>query len=411
MRVLVICHRLPFPPTDGGRVRSFNIIRHLSEHHSVVVAVPTRSKAEQDAAVELRRYCQKILIAPISPLMAMARMALRLASPSPSSMGYFYSPDLHRQIRSVIANERFDLIIAVCSSVAPYVAEVSGTFKLLDFVDMDSQKWLAYAQVKPFPLAQGYWLEGIKLQRAETMLASKFDACTGITRAEIETLRHFGVEIPMDWFPNGVDLDFFAPESGHYRVDSIAFIGRLDYFPNQQGVAWFCREILPLIRMAQPETTVTIVGAEPPPWIQALTEIPGVVVKGTVPDVRPYVRSAALTVVPLKIARGTQNKILESFALGVPVVATSIAANGVEAEPGEHLLVADSAHDFAQAVSRLLSDPAERSRLAANGRTLVEQHYSWSAAMAKFDAMIAGWMDETGRTKKTNACLPSRHPG
>ncbi|MER2512764.1 MAG: TIGR03087 family PEP-CTERM/XrtA system glycosyltransferase [Nitrosomonas ureae] len=388
MKVLLVCHRLPFPPTDGARIRSFNILKHLSKRHSVTVAAPVRSAAEFEAAKELGQHCQEVLVAPILQLAAISRMVFRLFTSIPSSMGYFYSPQLYRLVRSAINGEQFDLVIAFCSAIAPYVADIRGPAKLLDFVDMDSQKWLHIARVKPFPIAFGYWLEGSKLQRAETLLADKFDACTCITPAEMETLRNFGVNVLTDWFPNGVDLDYFAPDGNDYRPESIVFTGRMDYFPNQQGVTWFCQEVLPLIRASRPQVTMTIVGAEPPYSIRALAEIPGVVVTGTVPDVRPYVQAATLAVVPLKIARGTQNKILESFALGVPVVCTSIAAVGIEAEPGEHFLVADSTDHFARVVSQLLVDPIERSRLAAAARSLVESRYSWQAAMAKLDTII-----------------------
>jgi len=210
VKVLIVCHRMPFPPTDGARVRSFNIIKHLSENHKVTVATVARSKDEFHNAQALYRYCREILIARISPMAATARMLIRLATPIPSSMGYFYSHQLKRQIDSAVANEHFDLIIVVCSSVAPYVADIHGVPKLIDFVDMDSQKWLCYAKFKPLPLAIGYWLEGVKLQRAEVLLASKFNTCTCITPLEMETLHGFGVDVPMGWFPNGVDLDYFS---------------------------------------------------------------------------------------------------------------------------------------------------------------------------------------------------------
>jgi sugar transferase (PEP-CTERM/EpsH1 system associated) len=320
-------------------------------------------------------------------------------------MGYFYSHQLKRQIDSAVANEHFDLIIVVCSSVAPYVADIHGVPKLIDFVDMDSQKWLCYAKFKPLPLAIGYWLEGVKLQRAEVLLASKFNTCTCITPLEMETLHGFGVDVPMGWFPNGVDLDYFSQNDCEYRQDSIAFVGRMDYFPNQQGITWFCKEILPLIQAEHPRVGLTIIGAEPPPAVRALANIPRVFVTGTVPDIRPYAQNAAITVVPLKIARGTQNKILESFAMGVPVVCTSVAAAGVDATPGEHFLVADTAHDFAKAVSLLLGDSVERNRLSDAGRRRAESHYSWQAAMAKLDQLITMCLMSTGRPVKSDTSV------
>jgi len=259
--------------------------------------------------------------------------------------------------------------------------------KLLDFGDMDSQKWLLYARYRALPLAAGFWLEGWKLERTERNLARAFELCTCTTREELETLRGYGANTDTDWFPNGVDAQYFSPTTAAYDPDRICFVGRMDYFPNQQAVNWFCTTVLPLIRERCPRAKLLIVGAEPPRSITALAAN-GIVVTGTVPDVRPLVQSAAVTVAPLIIARGTQNKILESMAMGVPVVASHVAARGVDAEPGRHMLAADSPQDFATAVLKLLEQPTERRRLADAGRNRVLSNHSWAASLQRFDGII-----------------------
>ena len=388
MKILVLAHRFPFPPTDGARIRSFHMIAHLHRAHQVTVAAPTRSPAEAAAGAGLAEHCHAILTDEISRPAAMARMLLNLPTATPSSMGYFHAPGLARAVREAIARERFDLIVCYCSSMGPYVQDVTATPKLLDFADMDSQKWLAYAGFHGFPRSVGYWLEGRKLAAAEAALARCFDCCTCITQAELQTLLSFGVDCETDWFPNGVDLDYFARGDQPYDPEQLSFIGRMDYYPNQNGMTTFCHEVLPRIRVVRPAVKLTIVGAEPPQAIRDLGTLPGVTVTGTVPDVRPFTRHAAATVAPLSIARGTQNKILESWALGVPVVASSRAAAGVDAVAGEHLLVADDPGDFAAAVLRVMGDPGERRRLADAGRRRVETLYTWDVAMARFDRAI-----------------------
>lgn len=388
MNVLLLCHRFPFPPKDGSRVRAFNMIKHLAAQHRVSVASLARSPAEAAQEEKLREHCHEVLVETVSAPAAVVRMAARLPSGGPSSMGYFYSPRLARRVRAALDRGAFDLIVVHCSSVAPYVAACRGIPKLLDFADMDSQKWLAYARFKPFPLSLGYWLEGRKLERAEAQLARRFDVCTCITQAEQQTLNALAPEVPSGWFPNGVDLDYFTVASAGYDPARICFVGRMDYFPNQQAMIAFCRDVLPRIRAVRPEASLTIVGAEPSRAVRALGKLPGVEVTGTVADVRPYVQSAVATVAPLGIARGTQNKILESWAMGVPVVASSRAAAGVDALPGEHLLVADSAEAFAAAVVGLITDAEQRRRLSAAGRARVEEIYTWPAAMARFDRLI-----------------------
>jgi len=314
-------------------------------------------------------------------------MIARLPTATPSSFGYFYSSALRRRIETVLTRDSLDLIVVHCSSVAPYVASARVP-KMLDFGDMDSQKWLLYARHRALPLAAGFWLEGHKLERTEKNLARAFDLCTCTTREELETLRGFRVATDTDWFPNGVDGQYFSPTTAAYDTDQVCFVGRMDYFPNQQAVRWFCADVLPLIRARHPRVKFTIVGAAPPRSITALAATHGIAVTVTVPDVRPLVQAAALTVAPLIIARGTQNKILESMAMGVPVVASGTAARGVDAEPGRHILAADSPAEFAAAVLGLLEQPPERARLAAAGRERVLSNHSWAASLLRFGEVV-----------------------
>ena len=392
MRILFVCHRFPFPPARGGKIRPFNIIRHLSQNHRVTVASLARSPEEAAQGEGIAPHCERFLMETIPPASAWLRMWANLPSPRPSSMGYFHSPRLARRIEAELAREPVDLIFVHCSSVAPYVEAVRGVPKVMDFGDMDSQKWLTYAEVRGFPLSLGYRIEGRKLERAEARIARNFDLCTCTTRAELESLQALDQPTPSDWFPNGVDLEKFRPAAEPYDRDSICFIGRMDYYPNQEGVLRFCREILPRLKAARPALKLQVVGAEPSREIQRLGEIEGVTVTGTVPDVQPYVQRSCLTVAPLSIARGTQNKILESLAMGVPVVTSELAAKGVDVVPGEHLLAAGDAEAFAAAVLRLLDSEEERRRFAEAGRRRVETHHAWPASMRKLDGILESFL-------------------
>jgi sugar transferase (PEP-CTERM/EpsH1 system associated) len=389
MNILYVCHRFPFPPKRGGKIRPFNMIRHLhGSGHQVTVCSLARSQAEAADGQGLATHCSAFHVGVVREPLQWARMILRLPLTTPSSMGYFYDRGLADTIRQLLAVQRFDLIFVHCSSVAQYVEDVQGIPKILDFGDMDSQKWLEYANYKPFPLSLGYTLEGRKMLAAEKRLARKFDLCTATTRAEWQTLNDYGTGAATDWFPNGVDSTLFAPGDGRYDADTLSFIGRMDYYPNQECMLRFCREVWPLLQMRRPSLKLKIVGAEPSPEIRALAALAGVTVTGSVPEVQPYVRESALMVAPLAIARGTQNKILEAMAMGVPVVTSTAAAGGVDAEPGRHLLVADSAQDIAMAVLRVVENPAERMRLAVAGRERVLSHHAWPHSMQRLDGII-----------------------
>lgn len=390
MKVLFVCHRVPYPPKRGGKIRPFNIIRHLSgSGHEVTVASLARNREELEEAADLRRHCARTLIETIPDPVAWGRMLARATGPSPSSFGYFHSPRLARRIHAELAGESYDLVLVHCSSVAPYVEDVLGMPKVMDFGDMDSQKWREYSVHRPFPWSLVYRLEASKLENAERRFGRKFDFCTCTTRAEWETLGQLGITTPSGWFPNGVDAEFFAPvDPDGYDAGRIAFVGRMDYYPNQQAVLTFCADVLPRLQAWRPDIRLDIIGANPSAEIEKLGDRPGVTVTGTVPDVRPFVTRAVLTVAPLAIARGTQNKILESMAMGVPVVCSPQAAGGVDAVPGEHILVAASSEEYVRAIRALVESRETRHRLAVAGRARVLSHHSWSTSMRHLDRLV-----------------------
>jgi hypothetical protein len=389
MKILYVCHRLPYPPNRGGKIRPFYMIKHLSRSHEVVVASLARSAAELREGQDLAKHCSRFLAERVSAPAAWLRMFARLPTSKPSSMAYFYSRRLAERIREELARERFELIFVHCSSVAQYVEDVHEVPKLIDFGDMDSQKWLAYAALRSFPLSLGYAVEGAKLQEAEKSIARKFDLCTCTTPAEKETLDSFRTGTPSAWFPNGVNADYFKPASAAPDPDLISFIGRMDYYPNEACMLEFCRSVLPLLKARRPGVKLVIVGAHPPSSIRALASLPGVTVTGSVPDVRPYVQKSSVCVAPLRIARGTQNKILESLSMGVPTVASDVAAGGIDAVPGEHLLTASTPEGYVEAILGILEDPVLRRRLAEAGRERMLSHHGWEGSMERLDGLIA----------------------
>lgn len=389
MNILYLCHRFPFPPKRGGKIRPFNMIRHLSASgHQVTVCSLARSPAEAIEGGGIGSYCASFEMGHVTEWVQVARMIVRLPAFTPSSMGFFYSPELAAHVHTLLGSKKWDLIFVHCSSVAQYVEHVKDVPKILDFGDMDSQKWFEYANYKPFPLSLGYRFEGAKMLAAEKRLARRFDLCTATTRAEWETLKDYATGADTDWFPNGVDADFFCPGDEPYDADTISFIGRMDYYPNQECMARFCDRTWPLLKSLRPAMKLLIVGADPSPAMRKLGELSGVTVTGSVPDVRPFIRKSALMVAPLNIARGTQNKILEAMAMSVPVVTSSIAAGGVDAESETHFLVADTPQACARAIVRIIDSPVERDRLAVVGRQRMLSHHAWARSMERLDRII-----------------------
>ena len=390
MNILYVCHRFPYPPKRGGKIRPFNMVRHLSSNgHQVTVCSLARSEAEAEEGRGIAPHCAGFEMGMVSNPVQVLRMVARLPSLTPSSMGFFYCPDLQQKVNQLLSSRKWDLIFVHCSSVAQYVAHVRDVPKILDYGDMDSQKWLKYANYKPWPLSWGYRLEGLKMLAAEKRLARSFDMGTATTRAEWETLESYGTGLVSDWFPNGVDAQFFCPdETVSYDRDTISFIGRMDYYPNQECMFRFCRDVWPRLKAVRPSLKLLIVGADPSPAVWKLAELDGVTVTGSVPDVRPHVRASALMVAPLNIARGTQNKILEAMAMGVPVVTSRVAAGGVDAESEKHFLVAETPDDYARQILRVCSDDDERRRLADAGRARMLSNHAWPRSMDRLDKII-----------------------
>jgi sugar transferase (PEP-CTERM/EpsH1 system associated) len=388
VRVLYVCHRFPYPPSRGGKIRPFNMVRHLSENHEVTLCSLARSPSEAAEARGIAPYCARHFVEQVDSAIQSLRMLARVPTLTPSSLGYFYSPALSRRIDDLLRHERFDLIFVHCSSVAQYVVGHSKTPKILDFGDMDSQKWLEYARYKPFPICLGYRLEGTKMVAEEKRMAGSFDLCTATTRAEWQTLESYDTGTPTDWFPNGVDAEYFAPDGAPYDPDMISFVGRMDYYPNQQCMLKFCTTTFPRLRLRRPTLRLFIVGADPSPAVRRLGKMPGITITGSVPDVRPYLRRSALMVAPLEIARGTQNKLLEAMACGIPVVTSAIAAGGIDALPGEHMLIAGTPDEYETAILSLLNRPDERARLSRSGRGRMLTHHDWKQSMRKLDMII-----------------------
>lgn len=390
MRILFTCHRLPFPPNRGGKIRPFHMIEHLGKRHSVVVASLAHNEAELREGEPLSGYCEEV-IAEILPNRTRWLQAIAaLPSSRPSSLAYFWSRHLAERIRAAANRRAFDLIMVHCAFAAQYVRGLPAPLRILDYGDVDSRKWHDYAQATAIPKSFGYGLESWKLQRYETQLAAEFDVCTATTKGELEEVRKLNPSVPSEVIPNGVDLSYFQPRERIPEGSSVlVFLGRMDYFPNIDGALHFARNIFPLIRRSVPQAQFRIVGSNPSRAIRDLAKLPGISVTGHVPDVRPYLMDASVAVAPLRIARGTQNKILQFLAMGVPVVTSPEAAKGVGAEPGRDFLVADSDEHFAEQVLRLLRDPSLQRTLGAAGQKPLATAHSWPHSMQVLDDLIA----------------------
>lgn len=389
MNILFICHSFPFPPNRGGKIRPFNMIRHLSQKHSVVVASLAESKTELQEGEDLREYCAEVIAEFLPRSVRWKQAFAALCTSTPSSVAYFWSSKLNRRIQQRAATTQFDAVFVHCAFVAQYATDLPARMRVLDFGDLDSAKWREYSRTRGFPLSLGYKFEAQKLRQYEKKVANVFHSCTVTAQGEWDEFQTLGVEIPCTTIPNGVDTQYFAMKPWtSLHSSTIVFLGRMNYFPNVDGMVYFANEILPLVRQHEPKATLRIIGSEPARKILNLAKLPGVTVTGSVPDVRPHLDDAAVAIAPLRIARGTQNKVLECMAMGVPVVATPEVARGIQAIPERHLLVANSPQAFAQKILEILRNTKLRENLSLMGRSQVEHAHSWSHSMEILDAVL-----------------------
>lgn len=389
MRILMLAHRLPYPPRTGDRVRAYHVARHLSRYHELTLAFLVDEPTSDAAIMALRNEIPDLVYVSLSPTRKRVSALLGLAVGASATMTYFDSPELRARLATRL-REPFDLIYVSSSSMAQYVAGIPRTPVLMDFVDIDSDKWMQYGARLPRPQGWVYRVEAARLRRHELLAAHRADRCLVATRQEAALLRSLAPWAPTTVMPNGVDLAYFSPRQMPVTAGTaIVFTGAMDYFPNVDAVVHFCANIFPKVRTHVPEARFIIVGKNPSAAVRRLATTPGIQVTGTVADVRPYLGDAAVAIAPLRVARGVQNKVLEAMAMGLPVVVSPKAHEGLEARPGQHLCVAEDADAFVEVTVKLLRTPELRAGIGRAARTFVEANHSWTASMAKLDGVLA----------------------
>lgn len=392
--ILFLSHRIPFPPDKGDKIRSWHILHWLAQRHRVHLGCLIDDKADLAHVQVLRDLCASCGFAEVRRLPALARTMAALANDEPLSFAHFRDKKLSNWVAAthrahpIAAQFIFSSAMAVYADAVPDFAGI----RIVDFVDVDSDKWTQYARTRPWPLSWIYNREARLVAAAERRIAEDAQVALFVSGDEAALFRkRTGIQASV--LPNGVDTAYFNPKAVYrppYPPDSICivFTGRMDYWANVDAVIWFSRDVLPIVWRAVPDARFYIVGAEPAPRVRALADGSRIFVTGRVADVRPYLAHATVAVTPLRIARGIQNKALEAMAMGKAVVATPQAFQGIEASAGQDILVADTAQSFAAAVTELLRDGDARCRLGARARELMVRKYGWDSRLKILDQYL-----------------------
>lgn len=384
-------HRAPYPPNRGDRIRSFHLLKFLATQGEVHLAFLCEEEPDAEAMTALGQYAVRVTGIPYGGRLRWVRGAWSLATGGTATEGLFRSLRLRRTVQSWARSVRFDAVVVFCSSMVQYldVEGLAGVPVLVDLVDVDSQKFFDYAQKAHGPKRWLLSLEGRRLRRLETGLADRAAAMVLSSERETELYRSLCRALPVHGIANGVDLDYFQPEMRRDQGSvKCVFVGALDYTANVDGLDWFCREAWPGVRRRCPHATLAIVGSNPGPAVRKIARTDGVELVGSVPDVRPYLAAAAVVVVPLRIARGIQNKVLEALAMGRAVVASSASLEGLEVDVGIHLERADEPGEWIATIGSLLEHPETRQCLGRAGRKLVEDRYRWDARLKPLEKIL-----------------------
>lgn len=388
--LLFLAHRIPFPPNKGDKIRSFHLLRHLSARYDVHLGAFVDDPDDWQYRDALKPWCKSIKLVPLHPRRAKLASLVGLTTGEALTLPYYRNRELARWAHSLAAAGTVTRGLAFSSAMAQFMPATLER-RVLDMVDVDSDKWTQYAPTQRWPLSWVYAREGRKLAAWEAHVAMNFDATLLVSGDEAALLQQRAPQAhhKISAFENGVDAEYFSPARDYpspYADDirSVVFTGAMDYWPNIDAVIWFADRIFPAIRDAMPAAQFTIVGSRPTQTVLALARQPGVVVTGGVPDVRPWIAHAVCAVAPLRIARGVQNKVLEAMAMARAVVASPQAAEGIRAEAGRDFILAQDEADFAHAVIARLRSPAN----AAPARDCILQNYDWTRNLKRIDTLF-----------------------
>ena len=394
--VLFLAHRAPFPPDRGDKIRSWNIlnaIARLAPTH--VLGVADRNDNPATGRNEIGAIAASVHIEPASFTRAQA-VIKAVGTGQPASVCAFASRTLQHRVKQLLDERPIRTIYAFSGQMAQFVPiDRKGRRFVMDFVDMDSAKFMAFAEGRKGLSRLANRIEGQRLFAFEKSVAKRADTSLFISEDEaslFRTMSGIGSD-RIGVLENGVDLERFTPNRIHRPVYAggaplLVFTGQMDYRPNVEAVGAFARETLPIIRAVHPNAIFAIVGRAPAAEVKTLSVLPGVLVVGEVPDTRDWIAAADVVVAPLRLARGVQNKILEAMAMAKPIVASIAAAQGIDAKSGQALIVAKDARAEARGVIDILSNPAKAMMLGKKARERVEARYGWEARMADLPAIL-----------------------
>lgn len=394
--LLFLCHRIPYPPNKGDKIRSWNLLRYLTEHYDVYLGAFIDNPADAVYSDKLKNICADSFFPRLRPGISMMKSLTGLVSGKALTIPYYNHRKMHDWVKTTVSKYNIDRAVIFSSSMAQYLPcdKSQELTVIVDFVDVDSDKWRQYSRHKLWPLNRLYLREAIKLNDFEKAVTRDTDACLFVSSNEAQLYRSLASKEAdkVDYFNNGVDAEYFSPHKCYQNpyfgaTRALVFTGEMNYWPNVDAVIWFSSHVLPQLQaQLGADIQFYIVGRNPEPAVRKLAQRDDIVVTGEVEDVRPYLMYAHAAVAPMRISRGIQNKVLEAMAMTCPVITSELGAEGIDAEDCQAFAVARDVEDYVQYCKKFILEETERRDPC--GRSHVLQHFSWQNSLPKVKKII-----------------------
>jgi sugar transferase (PEP-CTERM/EpsH1 system associated) len=397
MTLLWLNAGLLLPLDKGGKLRTWHVMRHLAARHDITyLSFEDATQTDADRR-GMREVCSRLETVPRSDAPKgtwrfYAGAAGYIVDQSPYAVAKYRSAAYRVRIEQLLATERYDLV--VCDFLPP-VVNLPARLACPSIVfthNVEAEIWRRHAEQAANPVTKYLMTQQWqRMLRFEADALARFDLVLAVSEADSETFARLyprSLRTPVHAVQTGVETDYFTPPAAAPERAHMVFTGSMDWLPNEDGMTYFCREILPKIRQAEPGATLSIIGRAPTPAVRKLAEIAGVEVTGRVDDVRPHIARGSVYIVPLRIGGGTRLKIFEAMSMAKAVVSTTIGAEGLPVTNGRDIEIADDPSGFAQAVIRLIRDTDARRSIETAARQLVVEKYDWSAVAEDFERAL-----------------------
>lgn len=406
MRILFIHKQVLFPHDTGGKIRALNVLRHLAKSHDVTYLCNLRP-GEEEGVKKMEALGLKVETTPAresrrgSPAFYLDLLT-NLASPYAFTIARNFDPAMRERARQIHAREPFDLVICDCVQMARNGEGLKGPATIVFQHNVEAQILKRAAGRGSLPMRAYMALQWKKMHRFESKVGRSFDLVIAISEPDKAIFEHDYGWNHVAAIDTAVDTDYFRPDAVEAVEDPrrVVFVGSMDWFPNQQAIRYFAKDVWPIVRKARPDATLQVVGRTPPADIEALSGQDGIEVVGKVPDTRPYIAEAAVSIVPILVGGGTRLKIFEAMAMRKAVVSTTIGAEGLPLTPGEHILLADTPETFAADILSMLNDRERRDRLAQSAYDLVHSRYRSDLIAKQFEDLCIQAVDKHRQMSK-----------